>query len=87
MNKNITLIAEIANAHQGKPELAVDIAKAAYMSGANAISGITLVGALTLETGSDLQMILAFSAIVFASINVFGGYLVTNRMLRMFKKK
>tara|TARA_B100002052_G_scaffold297565_1_gene328561 strand:- start:1280 stop:3046 length:1767 start_codon:yes stop_codon:yes gene_type:complete len=37
MNKNITLIAEIANAHQGKPELAVDIAKAAYMSGANAI--------------------------------------------------
>ena len=57
------------------------------MSGANAISGITLVGALALETGSDLQMILAFSAIVFASINVFGGYLVTNRMLRMFKKK
>ena len=57
------------------------------MSGATAISGITLVGALTLETGSDLQMILAFSAIVFASINVFGGYLVTNRMLRMFKKK
>ena len=57
------------------------------MSGANAISGITLVGALTLKTGSDLQVILAFSAIVFASINVFGGYLVTNRMLRMFKKK
>ena len=57
------------------------------MSGANAISGITLVGAIALETGSDLQMILAFSAIVFASINVFGGYLVTNRMLRMFKKK
>ena len=57
------------------------------MSGANAISGITLVGALALETASDLQMILAFSAIVFASINVFGGYLVTNRMLRMFKKK
>ena len=57
------------------------------MSGANAISGITLVGALALETGSDLQMILAFSAIVFASINVFGCYLVTNRMLRMFKKK
>ena len=57
------------------------------MSGANAISGITLVGALALETGSDLQMILAFFAIVFASIIVFGGYLVTNRMLRMFKKK
>ena len=57
------------------------------MAGDNARSGITLVGALALETGSDLQMILAFSAIVFASINVFGGYLVTNRMLRMFKKK
>ena len=57
------------------------------MSGANAISGITLVGALSLDTGSNLQMILAFSAITFASINVFGGYLVTNRMLRMFKKK
>ena len=57
------------------------------MSGANAISGITLVGALSLDTGSNLQMILAFSAITFASINVFGGYLVTNRMLSMFKKK
>ena len=57
------------------------------MSGANAISGITLVGALSLDTDSNLQMILAFSAITFASINVFGGYLVTNRMLRMFKKK
>ena len=37
MNENIILIAEIANAHQGKPELAVDLAKAANMSGANAI--------------------------------------------------
>ena len=57
------------------------------MSGANSISGITLVGALSLDTGSNIQMILAFCAITFASINVFGGYLVTNRMLRMFKKK
>lgn len=57
------------------------------MSGANAISGITLVGALTLQTDGTLQMVLAFCAIVFASINVFGGYLVTNRMLKMFKKK
>jgi len=45
------------------------------------------VGALSLDTGSNIQMILAFCAITFASINVFGGYLVTNRMLRMFKKK
>ena len=57
------------------------------MSGANAISGITLVGALTLQTDGILQMVLAFCAIAFASINVFGGYLVTNRMLKMFKKK
>ena len=57
------------------------------MSGANAISGITLVGALTLQTDGTLQMVLAFCAIAFASINVFGGYLVTNRMLKMFKRK
>ena len=57
------------------------------MSGANAISGIALVGALTLAQDSQLQTALAFLAITFASINVFGGYLVTNRMLKMFKKK
>ena len=57
------------------------------MSGANAISGIALVGALTLAQDSQLQAALAFFAITFASINVFGGYLVTNRMLKMFKKK
>ena len=57
------------------------------MSGANAISGIALVGALMLGSDSQLQEILAFLAVTFASINVFGGYLVTNRMLKMFKKK
>ena len=57
------------------------------MSGANAISGIALVGALMLSSSGQLQDILAFGAILFASINVFGGYLVTNRMLSMFKKK
>ena len=57
------------------------------MSGANAISGIALVGALLLSRDSDLQNIIAFLAVTFASINVFGGYLVTNRMLKMFKKK
>ena len=57
------------------------------MSGANAISGITLVGALSLQTSGTLQLVLAFFAITFATINVFGGYLVTNRMLKMFKKK
>jgi|TARA_B110000438_G_scaffold299720_1_gene350504 H+-translocating NAD(P) transhydrogenase subunit alpha len=57
------------------------------MSGANAISGIALVGALMLSADGQNQSILAFVAILFASINVFGGYLVTNRMLSMFKKK
>ena len=57
------------------------------MSGANAISGIALVGALTLTQDTFLQTVIAILAITFASINVFGGYLVTNRMLSMFKKK
>ena len=57
------------------------------MSGANAISGIALVGALVLNSDTQLQEILALLAVTFASINVFGGYLVTNRMLKMFKKK
>ena len=57
------------------------------MSGANAISGIALVGALVLSTDSNLQSGIAFLAVTFASINVFGGYLVTNRMLKMYKKK
>ena len=57
------------------------------MSGANSISGIALVGALMLSSAGQMQDILAFGAILFASINVFGGYLVTNRMLSMFKKK
>ncbi|UCF91091.1 MAG: NAD(P) transhydrogenase subunit alpha [Desulfobacterales bacterium] len=59
------------------------------MSGTNAISGITLVGALTAAgTGVDLLgSILGTLAVIFATINVVGGYLVTNRMLAMFKRK
>jgi NAD(P) transhydrogenase subunit alpha len=45
------------------------------------------VGALMLSGEGQMQSYLAFGAILFASINVFGGYLVTNRMLSMFKKK
>ena len=59
------------------------------MSGSNAISGITIVGAL-LSAGSDNEtatIILGTLAVAFASINVFGGYLVTDRMLAMFRKK
>ncbi len=59
------------------------------MSGSNAISGITLVGAVSLAgTGQqDLANWLGAGAVALASINVVGGYLVTDRMLAMFKKK
>ena len=59
------------------------------MSGTNAISGITIVGALTAAgTGADLLgHLLGTAALVLATINVVGGYLVTNRMLAMFKRK
>jgi H+-translocating NAD(P) transhydrogenase subunit alpha len=59
------------------------------MSGANAISGITLVGALVAagaEVGG-LATLLGVLAVVFATVNVVGGYMVTNRMLAMFRKK
>lgn len=59
------------------------------MSGANAISGITIIGALIVagQTGSEYAQIIGFVAIVFATINVVGGFMVTDRMLEMFKKK
>jgi len=60
------------------------------MSGSNAISGITVVGAI-LAANSDslagLAPILGFIAIVFATVNVVGGFLVTDRMLKMFRKR
>ena len=59
------------------------------MSGSNAISGITIVGALlsTTTENDTLTTVLAFAALVFATINVVGGFLVTHRMLDMFRKK
>ncbi len=59
------------------------------MSGANAISGITIVGALIVagSVGGQLAQWIGFVAIVFATINVVGGFMVTDRMLEMFKKK
>lgn len=59
------------------------------MSGANAISGITVVGALIVAGGGHgwISAVLGFLAVVFAMINVAGGYLVTDRMLGMFKRK
>jgi NAD(P) transhydrogenase subunit alpha len=58
-------------------------------SGSNAISGITIVGAL-LSAGlqlTTLTTILGFLAVTFATINVVGGFLVTHRMLRMFRRR
>ena len=60
------------------------------MSGSNAISGITVIGALILAGAignPHLAKIMATVAVVFASINVVGGFLVTHRMLKMFKKR
>ena len=59
------------------------------MSGSNAISGITLIGSLaSLKSDNvELAIILGTLAVALATINVVGGYAVTNRMLEMFKKK
>ena len=59
------------------------------MSGANAISGIAVIGALVVSGARDwnVSVILGLIAIVLATINVVGGFLVTDRMLQMFKKK
>ncbi|MFP3947251.1 MAG: NAD(P) transhydrogenase subunit alpha [Longimicrobiales bacterium] len=58
------------------------------MSGANAISGIAVIGALlvTAEGGSTLVTVLGVVAIVMAMVNVVGGFMVTDRMLRMFRR-
>jgi NAD(P) transhydrogenase subunit alpha len=59
------------------------------MSGSNAISGITLVGAVLSSGTQDTTVttVLGFIAVVFATINVVGGFLVTHRMLGMFRRK
>ncbi|PZC48654.1 MAG: NAD(P) transhydrogenase subunit alpha [Chloroflexi bacterium] len=58
------------------------------MSGTNAVSGIILIGALVVagQTDSAIGQVLGFVAIVMATINVVGGFMVTNRMLQMFRK-
>jgi H+-translocating NAD(P) transhydrogenase subunit alpha len=59
------------------------------MSGTNAIHGIVLIGAMLIigTTDSNLEKGIAFVAVVFGTINVVGGFLVTDRMLEMFKRK
>jgi len=58
------------------------------MSGSNAISGIAIIGAvLATNIQGDLGMWLGFASVIFAMINVVGGFMVTDRMLKMFKRK
>jgi NAD(P) transhydrogenase subunit alpha len=59
------------------------------MSGSNAISGITLVGAVVVagRVESQLSTVLAVIAVAFATINVVGGFMVTDRMLQMFRRR
>ncbi|HEY6057606.1 MAG TPA: NAD(P) transhydrogenase subunit alpha [Candidatus Limnocylindrales bacterium] len=59
------------------------------MSGANSIHGIVLVGGILIAASADnpLSYVLAFVAIVFGGANVVGGYVVTDRMLQMFRKR
>ena len=59
------------------------------MSGANSIHGIVLVGAMFIAATADnpLSQVLAFVAVVFAAMNVVGGYVVTDRMLQMFRRR
>ncbi|HYU49167.1 MAG TPA: NAD(P) transhydrogenase subunit alpha [Candidatus Limnocylindria bacterium] len=59
------------------------------MSGANSIHGIVLVGSMLIAAGADnpLSYALALVAVAFATMNVVGGYVVTDRMLQMFKKR
>ena len=59
------------------------------MSGTNAIHGIILVGAMIVLGAAQgtLGLVIGFLAVLFASMNVFGGFVLTDRMLRMFRKK
>lgn len=58
------------------------------MSGTNAVSGITIIGAMiAIATPDELSTILGFIGVVLATINVVGGFTVTHRMLGMFKKR
>jgi NAD(P) transhydrogenase subunit alpha len=59
------------------------------MSGTNAIHGIVLIGAMLIAGTADstLEQVLAFVAVVFGTINIVGGFLVTDRMLEMFKRR
>jgi NAD(P) transhydrogenase subunit alpha len=61
------------------------------MSGANAIHGVVIIGAIiilgTVEPGNTLAVVLGFIAVIVGTLNVVGGFVVTDRMLEMFKRK
>lgn len=61
------------------------------MSGANAIHGVVIIGAIiimgTVEKGNTLAIVLGFLAVIVGTLNVVGGFVVTDRMLEMFRKK
>ena len=62
------------------------------MSGANAISGVIIIGGIILlghtdMSGISMNLVLGIFAVIFGALNVFGGFVVTDRMLEMFKKK
>ncbi len=59
------------------------------MSGANAIHGVVIIGSIIVmgQATDTVSMILGFVAVVLGTLNVVGGFVVTNRMLEMFKKK
>jgi len=61
------------------------------MSGANAIHGVVIIGAIIVmgkaEAGNDVALVLGFLAVILGTLNVVGGFVVTDRMLEMFKKK
>jgi NAD(P) transhydrogenase subunit alpha len=61
------------------------------MSGANAIHGVVIIGAIIVmgkaETGNYLALVLGFVAVILGTLNVVGGFVVTDRMLEMFRKK
>lgn len=61
------------------------------MSGANAIHGVVIIGAIIVmgkaENGNDIALVLGFLAVILGTLNVVGGFVVTDRMLEMFKSK
>ena len=61
------------------------------MSGANAIHGVVIIGAIIVmgqaEEGNTIALVLGFLAVILGTLNVVGGFVVTDRMLEMFKKK